>query len=157
MSSKKRMFWFGSACFIVLLFLLFFRIPVIEVSGETYSYFIKEKEFTLGWIHSIEKEEWFEDYVRNKKNIVLTDTRFKTFGAGTPYEGIETVTDDGFIQMKMDIVYPELNLTISERVETTLFFEDREVPLYQYFEQYENVFFKVQYLPIWKYIRGDFL
>lgn len=157
MSNRKKVSAIGSACFVVLLFLLLFRQPVIEVSGETDTYFIKEDEFTLGWIHSIEKEEWYETYKRDKKNIVLTESRFKTFGAGTPYEAKNTITEDGFIIMQVDITHPELNVTISEKVQTTLCLHNRHIQLYQYFDQYENVIFKVRYLPLWKYVRGDFL
>ena len=111
----------------------------------------------LGWIHSIEKEEWFERYQRENEKIVLTDTHFKTFGAGTPYQGLETTTENGFINIKLYMDYEELNLTISKHVQTTLFFSDREVPLYKYFDQYETVMIKTRDLPIWEFLRGDFL
>jgi hypothetical protein len=156
MSSRKR-FWIGSAGLIVLLFLLFFRIPVLEIAGETGSYYLKENEFTLRWIHSIEKEEWLEHYVRNGDALVLTETYFKTFGAGTPYESKATVTKDGFITMQMDMELDMLDLTISERVETTVLSGSQEIPLYEYFGQYEHVTVIPRELPIWEYIRGDFL
>lgn len=141
----------------MLLFLLFIRIPVIELAGNSTTYFIQEEEIVLGWIHSIEKEEWFETYKREKQNLVLTETHFKTYGAGTPYQAVETETEDGFIQMKMDLVYEKLNITVSENVQTTIFFDDREVPLYRYFDQYETVTIKTTNLPIWEYVRGEFL
>lgn len=157
MSNKRNRIWIGSAFLIVLLFLLFYRVPVMEVAGVKEAFLIKEEQFVLGWIHSIEKEEWFESYQRVDEKIVLTETHFKTFGAGTPYQAKVTATEDGFINMELHIDYQELNLTISENVQTTLFFSDREVPLYHYFEQYESVRIKPRNLSIWDYIRGDFL
>lgn len=157
MSNKKKRIWIGSTFLIVLSFLLFYRIPVIEVAGDNTSFFINDDEFVLGWIHSIEKEEWFERYQRQDRKILLTETHFKTYGAGTPYQAKETSTENGFINMEVHIDYEELNLTISKYVQTTLFFSGREVPLYRYFDQYENVIMKTRNLPIWEYIRGDFL
>lgn len=157
MSSKRKLLWIGSAFLIALLFLLFYRLPVIEIAGEDASYYIREDAFELGWIHSIEKEEWFERYERKDGFLLLSKTYFKTFGAGTPYGGLTTKTEDGFIQMDLDIEYEELRLTISENVHTTLFFDDREVPLYDYFDQYETVVIKTTHISIWEFKRGDFL
>ncbi|WP_230504327.1 DUF1850 domain-containing protein [Sutcliffiella rhizosphaerae] len=156
MNNKRTKIWIGSA-FLFALPLLFYRLPIIEIIGEDTSFFIKEEQFVLGWIHSIEKEEWFEHYERYHEKIILTETRFKTFGAGTPYQGIETTTKDGFITMELQMEHEELNLTISKSVQTTLFFDDRQIPLYDYFDQYESVIIKSSKIPIWTYIRGEFL
>ncbi len=142
--------------FILLPVLLFYRFPVIEVAGENTSFFIKEDQFVLGWIHSIEKEEWLESYQREDQKIILTDTFFKTYGAGTPFQANKTMTENGFIHMELDIEYEELNVTISEFVQTTLFINGREIPLYQHFDQYENVIITTRKLPVWEYIRGDY-
>ncbi|WP_054703450.1 DUF1850 domain-containing protein [Bacillus sp. JCM 19041] len=157
MSSKRKRIWIGSAFLIALPLLLFYRLPVIEIAGENSSFFIRDDQFVVGWIHSIEKEEWFERYQREHEKIVLTETQFKTFGAGTPYQGLETKTEDGFINMELNIDYEELHLTISRHVQTTLFFSDREVHLYEYFDQYDAVMIKTRNLPIWEFTRGDFL
>jgi hypothetical protein len=157
MSIKKKQIWIGSAFLIVLLFSHFYRIPVVEIAGDHSSFFIKDDQFVLGWIHSIEKEEWFESYQREGQKIILTETHFKTFGAGTPYQAKETTTKNGFIAMEMHIDYEELNITTSEHVQTTLFFSDREVPLHHYFDQYESVIVRTLHLPVWEYIRGDSL
>lgn len=125
-------------------------------SGRGYFFFIKEEAFVLGWIHSIEKEEWFERYQRKDEKIILSDTFFKTFGAGTPFQAKKTMTENGFIQMELDIDYEDLNVTISEFVQTTLFIGDREIPLYHHFDQYENVMITTRKLPVWEYIRGDY-
>ncbi|MCG5102272.1 DUF1850 domain-containing protein [Oceanobacillus alkalisoli] len=156
MSNKKKI-WIGSAFFIVLLFLLFLRLPVILIAGGSSAYYLKENEFTLGWIHSIEKEEWFERYKREKQKIILVETYFKTFGAGTPYEAEETTTENGFIHMEMDIAHEELNITVSENVNLTIYAENREIPLHHDFDDHERVVIKTRSLSIWEYIRGEFL
>ncbi|WP_311945632.1 DUF1850 domain-containing protein [Halomonas piscis] len=57
--------------------------------------------FTLRWRHSVEKEDWEEWFrVRDDGAIVLTGTRFKTFGAGVPAAaGKTTRLDDGWVVM----------------------------------------------------------
>lgn len=157
MNSKGKKGWKGSAIFIVLLFLLFFRIPVIEIAGENQTLYIKEKEFKIGWIHSVEKEEWFEIYERRKNELVLTDTYFKTFGAGTPYFEKTVVTENGFVRMKIDQHFPSLTITVSENVKTSVFIEDRQIPLYEYFADYETVTIRIDYLPIWRYMGVTFI
>lgn len=156
MSSKKKIVSIGSACLIVLLFLIY-PLPVTELTGEKHNYFIKEDEFILSWIHSIEKEEWLETYTINGEKFILTETKFKTFGAGTPYTGKNTSQENGFVKIELNYEYESLNITISENVKTTLFIESRKIPLYEIFAQYETVIIKRRNIPFWKYIRGDFL
>jgi hypothetical protein len=48
---------------------------------------VKDKEeFTLGWRHSVELQPWEERFRVNlpNKEFVLTETRFRSYGAGVP-------------------------------------------------------------------------
>ena len=60
-----------------------------------------EDEFTVQWVHSVEKTLWQETLTVNKEGeIVLTETRFRSFGAGVPNEKNGSVYfDDGFLVM----------------------------------------------------------
>ncbi len=153
MKNKKRI-WIGSAFLIVLFFLLLFRLPVIEIKGSDNTYYLKHNAFTLGWIHSIEKEEWFESYQREKQEIVLVETYFKTFGAGTPYEVEKTTTKNGFIRMEMDMTYDELNVTVSKYVDLSIYVDKRKIPLHHYFNNHENIRIKARSVFIWEYMGG---
>ncbi|GAB2720932.1 DUF1850 domain-containing protein [Halomonas garicola] len=57
--------------------------------------------FTLRWMHSVEKEDWEEWFEVGKSGaIMLTGTRFKTFGAGVPAAaGTATRLDNGWVVM----------------------------------------------------------
>ncbi|WP_239495398.1 DUF1850 domain-containing protein [Salinicola halophilus] len=58
-------------------------------------------QFTLRWMHSVEKEDWEEWFsITDDGAIEITGTRFKTFGAGVPSSaGTETHLEDGWVVM----------------------------------------------------------
>ena len=153
MRSKKV--W-GSIAICVLLLLFFIRIPTIAFHFSNQTIYTREKTFELSWIHSIEKEEWIEHYIIENSELLLQSTRFKTFGAGVPSDANEVQLKDGFVVMQIGQPYEELNLTISEYVDTTIQISDQQFKLYQYGKPYETVLITVEKLPIWHYLRGRF-
>ena len=153
MRSKKV--W-GSIAICVLLLLFFIRIPTIAFHFSNQTIYTKEKTFELSWIHSIEKEEWIEHYIIENSELLLQSTRFKTFGAGVPSDANEVQLKDGFVVMQIGQPYEELNLTISEYVDTTIQISDQQFKLYQYGQPYETVLITVEKLSIWRYLRGRF-
>lgn len=157
MSKNKKRALKGSALFIVLLFFLFVRIPVTEVDAGGEIYYVWENEFTIGWIHSVEKEEWFEVYERKDDFFLLTETYFKTFGAGTPYNEKSTKTEDGFVFMEIGYEYPELNMTVSENVQTSMYMNNKTIPLFEYTDDYEVIRFRICNISLVEILRGEFL
>ncbi len=141
----------------MLLFSLFFKIPVIKLDFGHAIYYLEKDEFELRWIHSVEKEEWVEKYIRDSDELILTETYFKTFGAGVPSDGEIMGLHDGYIHMKIDQRFRELNLTVSENVKTTIISDNAELPLYEIISDYESVIISIEYLHIWEYIGGEFL
>lgn len=154
MSSK--LFLFGSIAIALLLSLLFISKSTIQVSSVNGSFYLKEDSFELGWIHSVEKEPWFEQYERQGEQLLLTTTRFKTFGAGTPSEGVVIPSTDGFVHMEVDQSMEALRLAVSENVETTLIVGDEEIPLYQGLPDHEVVIIEVVDARIWQLWKGRF-
>ncbi|TAA71684.1 DUF1850 domain-containing protein [Planococcus salinarum] len=138
----------------VLLFFLLFRLPVIHFDFGEEQYFLTEDEFTLKWIHSVEKEEWLEMYERDGDRLLLTETVFKTFGAGVPSDGEIISAEDGFVHMRINRHLPEMNLTVSENAQTTIMTENKTIPLYELTDDYEFVSISIQRIPIWQYIGG---
>ncbi|MDX8343157.1 DUF1850 domain-containing protein [Rossellomorea sp. YZS02] len=62
--------------------------------------FLEEKDVSIRWTHSVEKEDWEEFFHIQDKTILLTSTRFKTFGAGVPdHAGEDTYIKDGWVYM----------------------------------------------------------
>lgn len=133
--------------------LLFFLWPrsalVIEAEGYT-PVCLKAEAFELHWIHSIEHEEWYEVYEVEDDALHLTKTYFKTFGAGVPTDS-ETppvITDDGFVEFTVDITYPELNVNVSENVETRIVQDGRDHLLYEIYEPNTSVNISIGIKPI---------
>ena len=153
MSSKK--IW-GSIAICILLLLFFIRIPTIAFHFQTQTIYTKEKSFDLSWIHSVEKEEWIEHYIIENDQLLLESTRFKTFGAGVPSEAEHVELKNGFVVMTIEHPYEQLNLTISEYVDTTIHLAQQEMKLYKYGEPYETVLIKVEKLSVWRFLRGKF-
>lgn len=59
-----------------------------------------QKEVSIRWTHSVEKEDWEEFFHIKDNTINLTSTRFKTFGAGVPDNaGEDTYIKDGWVYM----------------------------------------------------------
>ncbi|MCA0992239.1 DUF1850 domain-containing protein [Pseudalkalibacillus hwajinpoensis] len=84
----------------IVLLLIPFQVLTIEEEDGEESAHIGASEFSLRWKHSVEKEDWEEFFVLTDTGILLTKTRFKTFGAGVPNDvGSDTFIKDGWVYM----------------------------------------------------------
>lgn len=141
----------------MLLFFLLIKLPVIAFETDGERFYLKEEAFELSWIHSVEKEEWREYYERDGQTLRLTETHFKTFGAGVPSDGTILPSDDGFVHMRIDREFEELNLTVSENAQTMIRAGGREMPLYSLAEDYSTFRISVEYIHLWNYVGGKTL
>lgn len=139
--------------------LLFFLIPqkklLIKSEGAPNIY-LDDDTFEIHWIHSIEKEEWYEIYEVINDELLLTTTYFKTFGAGVPYESEEEpeITADGFVKYTVNDEYEDIYLNISKNVETKIVQGNEEILLYEMYEPYTAVEIKVDYVSKFKQLTG---
>lgn len=154
MNSK---WWKRGAILLLLLFLLFFHLPVIQLQHNQQTYYLSTDTFTLSWIHSVEKEEWSEIYQRQDDSLLLTETRFKTFGAGVPAQGEVIKVEDGFVHMRINREVDALHLNVSENVQTTLKTNETVVPLYELFESNSEVTISSRNVHLWNIFGGRFL
>ncbi|WP_347551799.1 DUF1850 domain-containing protein [Pseudalkalibacillus hwajinpoensis] len=110
MNRKKRGHRIGAPVFRKIVFvitvlcitLLLIPIQVLIIEGKenNEAIYIGASDFTLQWEHSVEKEEWEEFFVLNDSGILLTHTRFKTFGAGVPSDaGTNSFIKNGWVYM----------------------------------------------------------
>lgn len=77
----------------------------------------------ISWTHSIEKSTWMDTLtVAEDGRLYLSETRFRSFGAGMPYNTEGTVTlQDGFIIMSgLKQLIPAYQWMHSHRVEHTV-------------------------------------
>lgn len=101
------------------------------------------------WVHSVEKEEWQEFYRRSSGSLLLTYTKFKTFGAGVPSEGKITAQEKGYVMYQVGRQMEEVNLVVSKNVHSTLFIGDKKIPLFAMVKDYEEVTIKPAFRPFW--------
>ncbi|SEQ81758.1 DUF1850 domain-containing protein [Piscibacillus halophilus] len=142
---------------VVLLFLIFFHIPVIQIETENQTYYLRSHSFTLTWIHSVEHEPWSEIYERQNDALVLTETYFKTFGAGVPSDGKIIKAEDGFVHMEVNRPMEKVSIVVSENVQTTIETSTKDIPLYELVENYSEVEITAQDFYLWNFLGGEFL
>ncbi|MDI7741425.1 DUF1850 domain-containing protein [Lysinibacillus fusiformis] len=156
MNKSKIRAWFWGIEFLITFILLLVKIPVFAFEFDDKTYYINSDHFELSWIHSVEKEEWIETYKQQDDQILLTETKFKTFGAGVPSESNKVSLDNGFVKMEINQQFEELNLTVSSNVKTTILFDHHIIPLYNYTDDYNSVHISVEKLPLWRLVKGGF-
>lgn len=99
---KKRIL--GASALLLLTLLAVVPMNTMVLSYENKSIvvqpFLNQKEVSIRWTHSVEKEDWEEFFLIENTTITLTSTRFKTFGAGVPDDaGEDTFIKDGWVYM----------------------------------------------------------
>ncbi|MEZ7170320.1 DUF1850 domain-containing protein [Sporosarcina sp. OR05] len=153
--SRSKILVSGGIVVMLLLSLFLLRIPAIQVDYPDGRFYLMDTSFDIGWIHSVEKEPWFETYERDGDQLTLTTTKFKTFGAGVPASAELIEADDGFIHMTINEQMKEINLAVSSNVQTTLYTKNNEIPLYELADEYETVNIHAEKVSIWNLVRGE--
>jgi len=153
MNNKFKWISWG-ACILVLLFISFMKLPIIQFVIDEQTYILTDDTFQLQWIHSVEKEEWVEVYERDHNQLLLSKTILQTFGAGTPSEGSIIPSDDNRIHMEINRHVDDINLIVSVNVQTTVITKQKTIPLYTLTDDYTNIIISVERVHIWDYLGG---
>ncbi len=140
--SNKLKWGIGSLAICLLLFFFFRQEQVLVVESVQEKLLFKPTNFSIGWIHSVEKEPWFECYEVVDQQFHLYETYFKTYGAGVPTDGEVIPSNDGFVHLKIDLNFPEIVVAASSKVETALYIEEQVFPLYG--EERQSVHFYLE-------------
>lgn len=159
MNSKVKWIVSGSIVTVLLLFLIWPKSVLVIEAEDHQTVYLEIESFELHWIHSIEHEEWYEVYEIQDEELVLTETYFKTFGAGVPSdsEAPPEITDDGFVKFTVNDVYPELYMNVSENVKTTIVQNDREYLLYEMFDSNTSVKVSTGTRPLFMHLTGGLI
>ncbi|WP_377891027.1 DUF1850 domain-containing protein [Alkalihalobacillus sp. R86527] len=92
--------FFPFAIVLALLLAVPKNVLMVEEEDKVIDVFLTADTFSVRWEHSVEKEEWEEYFQKEGSELILTHTRFKTFGAGVPsHAGKETFIKDGWVYM----------------------------------------------------------
>lgn len=158
MMNNKIKWMVSGGMLTVLLFIFMLPRPVLILSAEGYAdYYLEAETFELHWIHSIEKEEWYEIYEVEDDSLLLTKTYFKTFGAGVPHES-ETppeLTEDGYVGFTVNDTYPDIYMNVSENVKTKIIQNGEVHRLYKIFETNTAVEIRVEDRSLYTRLTGD--
>lgn len=140
-----------------LFFLIVFFWPttimVAGVNGQLCR--LPDSGFALQWQHSVEKENWREDYRRQGNQLLLVRSRFKTYGAGTPNNGVLQAGDSGLIDYRLNRLLDELNWVVSSNVQSTLWIQGQAWPVHALLDDYSTLDVHVRRLPLWRYLLMD--
>lgn len=139
--------------------LFIFLVPQKKIlidAEEERDLYLPAEGFEIHWIHSIEKEEWFEVYEVNDEGFILTESHFKTFGAGVPSDSDEPseITEDGFVKYTINDEYQDIYLNVSDNVETKIVQQGEEILLYELYEPYTAVEITIEYISLLEQLTG---
>ena len=149
--SKRR-----STVLLVLLLLLiiaFFPLNFVNIILPNETIVFYEENFDIEWVHSVEKETWIETYEVKGNKLILTSTTFKTYGAGVPSDGVVEDRGDGFVHMTINREMDDILLVVSDLVEMTVHYGNKEIPLYKMVDDYEEVQIESKQLPWWNILK----
>jgi len=137
----------------LLLIVGFFPLKFIKLTLPSETLVFYEKSFEVEWVHSVEKETWIETYVVKGNKLLLTTTTFKTYGAGVPSDGVVDERGDGFVHMTINREMDDILLVVSNLVKMTVWFGNKEIPLYELVDDYEEVQIESKWLPWWNILK----
>ncbi len=148
---NKGLWWVSGAAAIAALVLfilwaIFSRQSVIEIrvggvadSDSLVCYFV-EPNFQLRWIHSVEKQWWEEQYLREEEGLLLINTYFQAFGAGTPStENVAPIKKQGYVGYQINQRFPHLNWVVSRLTQGEIDYAGQRILIHQLVPDYSEV------------------
>lgn len=146
---------------LAVIILILYRFPVLmlqEVNTGKIIFINPAKinsQFTMKWMHSVELQPWEENFIIDKNlNILLSSTRFKSFGAGVPESaGTKTELKDGYVVFSgINKKMPQLIYGISNYAKHTFYYDDMEIKLYEIVENGNSIKIFTSYISYLKYL-----
>lgn len=137
---------------IIILFIPIF--PKLLINNKIFN--IEKKEFIISYTHSVNRGRVRDYYIIKSKYIILSKTRFMSYGAGIP-EPEEaqkiTITDDYIeindINKKIDNLYLFVGTIANHKIEI----DEKKIELKEIFKPQENIKIEYKILSIFEYIK----
>lgn len=112
---------------------------------------ITDEQFALSWIHSVDKTPWVEYYRRDKAAFLLTETEFRTFGAGVPHDGEVIPTTNGMIRYRVNLPMTEINWVVDKEVQSTIVLSNGgRFEIFKETDRYQPIYITNQSLNVWQ-------
>ena len=130
-------------------------VAAFQFSGSDFQCHSSSKKLILQWVHSVEKEQWQEVYEISGRQLLLTTTQLKTFGAGTTSTQDIIPSDDGWLHFRVNRRLPRIHWVVSHDVQSTVVSTNGTWPLYQDLENYAEVQVRITQAPRWRYVTKE--
>lgn len=144
---------------IILSFILFIPIfPKLIINKKVFN--IRSKEFVISYIHSVNKGKVRDYYIIKNKNIILSKTRFVSYGAGIPEpeNGQKFIITDDYaeisdINKKIDDLYLFVGTIANHKIEI----DESEIELKKIFKPQTSIKIEYKILSLFEYIKLNIL
>jgi len=138
---RKHLIWFYGYLFLLSLLLFgIFLEPTILICGEgrpvTSAPAIPGTQFSISFIHSVQKTPVRENLVVEEQGFCLVSTEYRSFGVGLPFlesEGDFRMEGDSFVMDHMERHFKTLALRTGVGTQLRIFLHGREYRLYEIF------------------------
>lgn len=137
---------------IIILFIPIF--PKLLINNKIFN--IEKKEFIISYTHSVNRGRVRDYYIIKSKYIILSKTRFMSYGAGIPepekrqkFTETEDYIEISDINRKIDNLYLFVGTIANHIIEI----DEKKIELKEIFKPQENIKIEYKILSIFEYIK----
>ena len=137
---------------IIILFIPIF--PKLLINNKIFN--IEKKEFIISYTHSVNRGRVRDYYIIKSKYIILSKTRFISYGAGIPepekrqkFRETEDYIEISDINRKIDNLYLFVGTIANHKIEI----DEKKIELKEIFKPQENIKIEYKILSIFEYIK----
>lgn len=137
---------------IIILFIPIF--PKLLINNKIFN--IEKKEFVISYTHSVNRGRVRDYYIIKSKYIILSKTRFMSYGAGIPepekrqkFTETEDYIEISDINRKIDNLYLFVGTIANHKIEI----DEKKIELKEIFKPQENIKIEYKILSIFEYIK----
>ena len=137
---------------IIILFIPIF--PKLLINNKIFN--IEKKEFIISYTHSVNRGRVRDYYIIKSKYIILSKTRFMSYGAGIPepekkqkFIETEDYIEISDINRKIDNLYLFVGTIANHKIEI----DEKKIELKEIFKPQENIKIEYKILSIFEYIK----
>ncbi|TXJ54501.1 DUF1850 domain-containing protein [Brachyspira aalborgi] len=137
---------------IIILFIPIF--PKLLINNKIFN--IEKKEFIISYTHSVNRGRVKDYYIIKNKYIILSKTRFMSYGAGIPepekrqkFTETEDYIEISDINRKIDNLYLFVGTIANHKIEI----DEKKIELKEIFKPQENIKIEYKILSIFEYIK----
>ena len=137
---------------IIILFIPIF--PKLLINNKIFN--IEKREFIISYTHSVNRGRVRDYYIIKSKYIILSKTRFMSYGAGIPepekrqkFRETEDYIEISDINRKIDNLYLFVGTIANHKIEI----DEKKIELKEIFKPQENIKIEYKILSIFEYIK----